>query len=218
MSRPTVYFIPGLGADYRLYNNIDIPGAEVCFLEWMEPGYCTSLEEYARNFVPLIDSSKPLALCGTSMGGMVAIELSKIVKPEKLVLISTVKTKNEFPPHLRILAKTRLHDVLNNALRPTLAAMMDVLVSWQNETERTIFLDMLNKSTPAYLRFAIDACVNWNNEVMPVNYLHLHGTLDPLFPVNKLTNVTVVEGGNHFMVYEMGAEVSTLINAFLQQK
>jgi len=213
-----VYFIPGLGADYRLYNNIQIQDATPHFLEWMEPGYCKSLEEYARNFVPLIDTTQPFALCGTSMGGMVAIELSKIIQPQKLILISTVKTKNEFPPHLRILAKTRLHEVLNNALRPTLAAMMDVLVSWQDETERTIFLDMLNKSTPEYLRFAIDACVNWNNEVMPVNYLHLHGTLDPLFPINKLTNVTAVEGGNHFMVYEKGEEISRIITDVLELK
>lgn len=218
MSQLTAYFIPGLGADHRLYDNIHLPGVESIYLAWPEPGTCTTLKEYALLLLPMIDSSKPFVLCGTSMGGMVAIELSKLVTPEKLVLISTVKTKNEFPAHLRVMAKTRLHEVLINALKPTLSGMMDLLVSWKNDTERTIFLDMLNNCSPQYLKFALDACVGWDNEQMPENYIHIHGTKDPLFPISKLHNTMPIEGGNHFMVYENGAAISKAISHFLALK
>jgi pimeloyl-ACP methyl ester carboxylesterase len=218
MNKLTVYFIPGLGADYRLYNNISLPGVECIYIAWPEPNSCTTLQEYTMLLLPMIDTSKPFVLCGTSMGGMVAIELAKHVKPEKLVLISTVKTKNEFPAHLRVMAKTRLHEVLINALKPTLSAMMDLLVSWQSDTQRTLFLEMLNSCTPQYLKFAMDACVAWDNEEMPENYIHLHGTKDPLFPISKLHNVIPIEGGNHFMVYENGKEISEIIRAYLELK
>jgi pimeloyl-ACP methyl ester carboxylesterase len=218
MSQLTVYFIPGLGADYRLYNNINLPDVESIYLAWPEPNKCTNLQEYTLLLLPLINTSKPFVICGTSMGGMVAIELCKHVKPQRLILISTVKTRFEFPAHLRVMAKTRLHEVLINALKPTLSGMMDLLVSWQSETQRTIFLDMLNSCSPQYLKFALDACVNWDNEQMPENYIHLHGTKDPLFSISKLHNTIPIEGGNHFMVYENGKEISEKISAFLELK
>jgi surfactin synthase thioesterase subunit len=93
MSQLTVYFIPGLGADYRLYNNINLPGVESIYISWPEPNDCTTLKEYTELLLPMIDTSKPFVIWGTSMGGMVAIELCKHVKPQKLILISTVKTR-----------------------------------------------------------------------------------------------------------------------------
>jgi pimeloyl-ACP methyl ester carboxylesterase len=214
----TVYFIPGLGADHRLYQNIAIDGVNVRYLEWMEPESCTSLEAYALKFLPLIDVSTPFVLCGTSMGGMVSIELSKKIKPVKLILISTVKTKHEFPHHLRILAKTRLLDILNNSLKPTLTSMLNLVINWPTASQQSLFLEMLNNCSNTYLKFAIEACVNWNNEEMPTNYLHLHGTADPLFPITKIDHATTIKGGNHFMVYEKGEELSELISNFLKEE
>jgi pimeloyl-ACP methyl ester carboxylesterase len=210
-----VYFIPGLGADERLYAKLNLAGIEEHYLNWIDPEDCVTMGEYADRYVPMIDTSEPFYLVGTSMGGMMAIELQKRIRPEKMVLISTVKTRHEFPIHLRTIARTRINTLVSGTLIQNLSGMIDVVYPWQTATQRDLFLEMLNNCTPKYLKFAINACINWDNEILPTDFLHLHGSRDPLFPASRAIGAEIIEGGNHFMVYEMGEEVSRKIQAFL---
>lgn len=210
-----VYFIPGLGADERLYAKINLSGVEEHYLNWIDPEDCTTLAEYAAMYLPMIDTSEPFYLVGTSMGGMMAIELQKLINPEKMVLISTVKTRLELPVHLRTIAKIKLDTLFSGSVIQNLSGMIDMVVSWQTQMQRTLFLDMLYNCTPKFLEFAIHACINWNNDQLPTNYVHLHGSRDPLFPASRAEQATIVEGGNHFMVYEMGDQISELIQKAL---
>src|SRR5690606_8062739 len=93
-----VYFIPGLGADERLFSQLNLKGIEEHYLNWIEPEDCTTMADYAARYVPMIDTSEPFYILGMSMGGMMAIELQKLIQPEKLILVSTVKTRLEISP------------------------------------------------------------------------------------------------------------------------
>lgn len=210
-----IYFIPGLGADERLYAKINVKDVEEHYLNWIDPEDCQTLADYAAMYVPMIDTSEPFYLVGTSMGGMMAIELQKLVNPEKIVLISTVKTRTELPVHLRTIARIKLNTIFSGSVIQNLSGLIDAVVSWQTQMQRTLFLDMLHNCTPKFLKFAIHACINWDNEQMPTNFVHLHGSRDPLFPSGRATGAQIVEGGNHFMVYEMGDQVSEMIESAL---
>lgn len=212
-----VYFIPGLGADERLYANLNLTGIEEHYLNWIDPEDCATIGEYAEHYVPMIDTDEPFYLIGTSMGGMMAVELQKHVRPEKMVLISTVKTRHEFPIHLRTIARTRLNALFSGSLIQNLSGLIDTVYPWQTATQRDLFLEMLNNCTPKYLEFAINACINWENETMPTDYIHLHGSRDPLFPASRAKGAEIIKGGNHFMVYEKGAEISEHIQRYLDE-
>ena len=203
-----VYFLPGLGADERLYANIHLEGVEEHYLNWMEPEGCKTLAEYALKFVPLIDTDEPFYFVGTSMGGMMSIELQKHVSPEKMILVSTVKTQKELPIHLKTVARTRLNALFSGSLIQNLSGLIDTVYPWQTRTQRDLFLEMLHNCTPTFLEFAINACVNWDNTRMPTRFAHIHGSRDPLFPASRAKGAEIIKGGNHFMIYEMG-EVMT---------
>lgn len=215
ISMKRVYFIPGLGADERLYAKVNLSGVEEHYLNWIDPEGCKTLAEYAALYVPMIDTSEPFYLVGTSMGGMMAIELQKLVNPEKIVLISTVKTRAELPVHLRTIARIKLDTIFSGSVIQNLSGLIDAVVPWQTQMQRTLFLDMLHSCTPKFLEFAIHACINWDNEQLPANCVHLHGSRDPLFPSGRAKNAQILTGGNHFMVYEMGDQVSEMIDAAL---
>ena len=92
------YFIPGLGADCRVFKNIKLPDSFIRInLEWIHPVEEESLESYALRMGEKIDASEPFILIGLSFGGMLAIEISKIKPPVELVLISTIHISDELP-------------------------------------------------------------------------------------------------------------------------
>lgn len=146
-----------------------------------------------------------------------AIELQKYIQPEKMVLISTVKTRLEFPIHLRTIARTRLNALFSGSLIQNLSGLIDAVYPWQTATQRDLFLEMLNNCTPKYLEFAINACINWDNETMPTKFIQLHGSRDPLFPASRAKGAEIIEGGNHFMVYEKGAVISERIQQYFDE-
>lgn len=210
-----VYFIPGLGADERLFSQLNITGIEERYLNWIEPDDCITIADYAARYIPMIDTSEPFYIIGMSMGGMIAVELQKHISPEKMILVSTVKTRNELPPQLRTVAKMRLNALLSGSVIQNLSGLIDVVVRWQTKTQRELFMDMLHNCSPQFLEFAINACINWSNETMPHNYIHLHGNRDPLFPGRRAKHAEIIEGGNHFMIYEMGEELTRRIQHHL---
>lgn len=210
-----VYFIPGLGADERIFSNLNLTGVEEHYLNWIDPEDCKTLADYAKLYEPMIDTSEPFYLLGMSMGGMMAIELQKLIEPEKMILVSTVKTRSEISVQLRTVARMRLNALFSGSVIQNLSGLIDAVVPWQTQTQRKLFLDMLHNSTPEFLEFSINACINWDNETMPRNYVHLHGTRDPLFPSSRAKNAEIIEGGNHFMIYEMGAEMTRRIQHHL---
>lgn len=210
-----VYFIPGLGADERLFSNLHLTGIEERYLNWIDPEGCKTLADYAQRYVPMIDTSESFYILGMSMGGMMAIELQKLVEPEKMILVSTVKTRHEISPQLRAVARMKLDMLFSGSVIQNLSGLIDMVVPWQTQTQRKLFLDMLHNCTPEFLEFAIHACINWDNEIKPHNYVHLHGNRDPLFPGKRAQDAEIVEGGNHFMIYEMGEELTRRIQHHL---
>ena len=101
-----VYLIPGLGADHRLFGKLELPGHAVHPLDWPEMPSGSSLADFAKALAPDVDASKPHALIGVSMGGMVAQELAALTKPEKVVVISSWKGPKEMPAAIKVLRGT----------------------------------------------------------------------------------------------------------------
>ena len=62
MKKPTLYFLPGLAADRRLYNGYRFPEHDVRFLDWVEPLGRESLNEYSYRLAKEVDTSEPFVL------------------------------------------------------------------------------------------------------------------------------------------------------------
>ena len=71
-----IYLLPGTGADERLFDKMEIHGACLHKLRWSFEPNCKSLADYAALISERISTQNNI-LIGSSMGGMVAVEMYK---------------------------------------------------------------------------------------------------------------------------------------------
>ncbi len=93
-----VYFISGLGADDRVFRQLNLPGIEPVYLNWITPIKNESIESYAGRMAEKITESNPV-IVGLSFGGMIGMEIAKLIPVKKLILISSAKGEKELPPY-----------------------------------------------------------------------------------------------------------------------
>ena len=95
-----IFLIPGLGADARIFQYIDLQGHEAVPVSWVEPDKLDTLPTYAQKLIDHYKITPGSIVIGNSLGGMLTIEIAKRVKLDKAILISSIKTKSEAPRFL----------------------------------------------------------------------------------------------------------------------
>jgi len=206
-----IYLIPGYGADKRIFYNLNLTPNNVHIIEWIKPLSGETIESYATRMAEPIDKSKPFILIGFSMGGIISVEIAKQFPPEKIFLISSIKTKYEMPWHLRFVRKfqlQRLSPLLIKRLRFLAGMFVD---NSGKGADAKLVMDMLNSSDEQFLLWARNVIVNWNNTTIPPNLFHIHGTNDRVFMFKSVKNVIPIEGGTHLMIITKGREISKII-------
>src|SRR5688572_1101768 len=106
-----VYCISGLGADERIFCKLNVPGSTFHFVQWIQPQTEENIDAYAGRLRQQIVHDRPV-LMGVSFGGMMAIELAKILPVDKVVLISSIKSANELPAWMRIFGRYKFDKLL----------------------------------------------------------------------------------------------------------
>lgn len=211
-----IYCISGLGADERAFSRLQLPGYDLHFLRWIDPEPNESFADYAKRMSSFITDPEPIII-GLSFGGMLAIELTKLIKVKKLILISSVKTRNEEPWWMRTSGKLKLHQLIKPKPHPLLYPIENYFLGTHTKAEKKLanhFRETVNK---VYLKWAIHQIVNWNNVTIPANCLHIHGNADKLFPIRYVKPDYVIDKGGHFMVFNKAEEISRIISAELKQ-
>ncbi|NDW19876.1 hypothetical protein D0T53_13305 [Dysgonomonas sp. 216] len=98
-----IYFIPGLAANCKVFDRITLPeGYKRQYIEWLIPSEDESIEAYSRRMAKEINTQEAFILAGYSLGGIIIQEMNKFLKPQKSILISSIKGENEIPPLFRL--------------------------------------------------------------------------------------------------------------------
>lgn len=203
-----VYAFSGLGADGRIFKYLSL-SHEIIPVQWIEPLQEESLESYALRLGEQIDESQPFALLGVSFGGMLVSELSKTMKPEKVILISSAATRYELPFMSTVSRLFRLHKILPARIYkpPTFVAYFGFPAS---KKQREVAIGIIQDTDYHFVKWALGAIVNWSNEQTPSKMLHIHGKLDPILPLKKRMNAMVL-GSGHFIILRKSNEISSII-------
>ncbi len=216
MPKPKVYFFTGLGADKRAFAKLKIPDTfESNFVDWIEPMRNETLQEYCGRLSKLIDTTGPYIFIGLSFGGIVAVEMSKITKPSKIILLSSVSNRNELPALYKLLGAIKF-----NKLLPALFLKQgNVFIYWlfgaKDEETKTLLKQILKDTSSNFLIWAINEIVNWKNEIRPDNIFHIHGTADNILPFKNVRADHIIDEGGHLMVFNKPEEVSTVLKVNL---
>lgn len=175
-----LFLLSGLGADSRVFDFLDLSNYNIHFIKWIDPRENEPIEAYARRLKVNIKKENPILL-GISFGGMMAIEIGKQIRAEKIIIISSAKTRRSIPANF-ISRKLKLHTLLpaRFLLKPN--EILYWLFGIKSKDERALLRSILRDTDETFFCWAVDKIMNWENELLPDNTIHIHGSKDRVIP------------------------------------
>lgn len=208
------YLLPGMGADKRLFNPIELKGVKVKVLEWeFIPGIST-MSEYAAHLAKRISTENNVYI-GSSMGGMMAVELHKAKPAKNLVLLSAPACRLEFPPILKGVSRIKAGKWFSLKQMHRFNRLADLFMGFSSPDHRILFYEMLEGYGPEFLKFSVNAILEWDRMDRPEKYLQVIGSKDRLFKAHRMQSPIVLPGSGHFLTYEQPVELSRIVNEYL---
>lgn len=204
-----IYIFSGLGVDERVFDNIDFSGLNISFVDWIDPLKNETFERYAFRISK--DFEKDSILIGLSFGGMLAVEVSKIIPVKKVILIASAKNKNELPKWFLIAGKLKLNRIVPTYLLKTTNFITNWLFGVTTSTEKLLLKNIIKDTDSNFLKWAINQIVNWKNLSVPQNCIHIHGTNDRILPMKHLKVNYQIKNGSHFMTVNKAKEIEVII-------
>ncbi|MFC1885280.1 alpha/beta fold hydrolase [Thermodesulfobacteriota bacterium] len=201
--------LPGMGADSDMYADSSYENLQdVYFSDWPSYGGEKSISDLAERIIDENNIQENQIVGGSSLGGIVAAEIAKIVKVEKLILIgSTLITKS-------------INPVLKNLSRLADIAPIDLIQIFAGKVSLSIenrLLEMFSKSDSSFIRAMCKAVFEWEgNPESKCEMAHIHGAKDKvIFPPKH--NAKIIEDGWHLIAMTHSREVSEFIRKNVQE-
>jgi pimeloyl-ACP methyl ester carboxylesterase len=211
----TIYLLPGLGADHRLFDGLSIPGHRFVYINLPIPRSDESMASYAMEISKQIDTSEKFVVIGVSLGGMIACELATILNPHKVVLISSARCNREIPNLYKLQARTGIVRVIPAWLLKYSAILLQGLYEPDGWKVRKIFRSMFRVKSAIYFKRTVNLIVNWDRTEINPDIIHIHGTGDRTLPFSLVKPHHVIEGGSHIMVYTRAKEINQILGQVL---
>lgn len=210
-----IYCISGLGADERVFQKLKFKGYQPIHIRWLEPKIGESIKNYTERLTHQIKAEKPI-LIGLSFGGIIAIEMSKQIAIEKIILISSTKNKQEIPFYFKMFRWLPIYLLLPANF---MLWMAKFIASWffslKTIDERKLLKAILFDTNARFVKWAIHQIVTWNNELIPENTYHLHGESDRVFPYQFVHEDFNIKDGGHLMIISQAEYISNLIQKII---
>ena len=216
----TVYCICGLGSDERIFSRLNWGAANVRYLPWLPPHPGELLTAYAARMSNRI-TEKDAVLLGVSFGGMLSIEIAKLITVQKVILIASVATYHEIPGWMKASGKLHLDAIIPgkrlHAMRPLklFEPVENYFLGAETEEEKKLAHEYRKHVDPVYLKWSIHQILNWKNKWRPESLFHIHGTRDKIFPYGLVHPTHTISAAGHFMVYQRPGEISSILNEII---
>ncbi len=203
-----LFLLSGLGADKRVFDFLDFGGHKIHHIVWINPLKNEPIQEYATRLCKQIHLANPI-LIGVSFGGMIAMEIGKIIQTEKIILISSARTKKDIPLSFKLAGKLKLH----HTIPPSFVANNNPVTNWlfgaKTTSEKELLSSILKDTDIQFSNWAIDKIVKWDNVDSLQNVTQIHGTNDRILPFKEAK--FAIKGGEHLMIVNRADEVSRAI-------
>jgi pimeloyl-ACP methyl ester carboxylesterase len=210
-----IYFVSGLGADERVFRLLKFEGYQPVHLRWLDPKPKEPIADYAKRLAAQIKADRPV-IVGLSFGGMIAVEIAKQIEVEKVILISSVRSRAEIPPYFKLFRWLPLHRIF--PFKTLLWAeywFADWVFGIDTPDECRLLRAILQDTDAHFLKWALHQVVIWKNETIPDHLYHLHGSSDRIFPICYVQPDVAIERGGHFMIVNRAAQISALLEKII---
>ena len=197
MSEIAVYCMPGMAASPKIFEYIHLPKPyKLHLLSWILPMKEESLSAYAKRMserVSAVDS----VLIGVSFGGVLVQEMAKHIQVRKVIIVSSIKSRNELPLPIKMARTTNSHKLLPTQWINNLDALAFFAFGKGIQKRLKLYQKYLSERNPDYLDWSIDTLVHWDQEEADASVIHIHGKKDTVFPMKYLSKPFIAIEGGH---------------------
>uniref|UniRef100_UPI0026040E86 alpha/beta fold hydrolase n=1 Tax=Fluviicola sp. TaxID=1917219 RepID=UPI0026040E86 len=164
-----------------------------------------------------VKESNPI-LIGISFGGIDAQEMRALLNHCPVLILASVKTRTELPFWMKAGGKIGLQKFIPVKKLLENKKGNHWFFGTKTTEEKTILNQILADSDPIFTKWAIHQIVSWKRKT-PVasKVLHIHGTKDRIFNIQKLHPDYTIEGGTHFMTVSKHEALSKIIREALDK-
>jgi hypothetical protein len=208
--KKVVYIFSGLGADEKVFRKLDLSRYSPKFIEWIIPLEKESLENYALRLTEQIADETPTFI-GLSFGGIMAIEVAKLISPGRIILLSSAKSRHEIPFHFRLIGKLRLHRLIPARMLMKPNPLTYWFFGASSVSDKQLLEQILLETNPKFFKWAIDKILCWSNTMPHEKIIHIHGTADRLLPYCNISCDFPVRSGGHFMILNKADIISKML-------
>lgn len=215
MNKTHVYFVPGLAANTKIFEHLTLQKStlKLHFLEWILPlSVNETIEDYALRMCEKIKHSNPI-LIGVSFGGVIVQEISKKITCKKVIIISSIKNRNELPNRLKIAQKTKAYKLFPSKIIENIEEYEHYFLGDYLKKRAQLYKLYLSVRNATYLQWAIRTILNWQQKETLQNICHIHGNKDEIFPIKHIKNAIEIKNGTHIMILNKAKTISKILNA-----
>lgn len=209
--------MPGLGVGPDIFKKLNVSNEfELHYLEWKKPLHKEeTLANYTMRMVEDIKHENPI-LIGVSFGGIIVQEMSKFIAIKKTIIISSVKSKNEFPRRFKFAIACSIYKLFPTTIITNFEKYSKFFVGKYLKKKADNYKRYLTVKDKTYLEWSIYNVLNWQQEIPTKNILHIHGTKDSVFPIKYIHNCVQIIDGDHAMIMTKAKKISEIINTYLK--
>lgn len=209
-----IYIFSGLGADERVFQYLDLSDYNVHFIKWIVPYGDEKIDEYAKRIIQQIKHPSP-TLIGISFGGIMAIEVSKLIDTTKLIIMASVKSRKEIPFYYRLLGSLKMHNTLPLGLIKRSNVITNLLFGVSKLSDKEMLNNIMSDTDPNFFKWAINCIVKWESDVKDNSIIHIHGTRDRLFPICFIYPDYRIQNGGHLLPLSHPKEIMRILEQVL---
>ena len=209
-----IYCIPGLGADERLFKNLRIAKATLKYIHWVNPLENDDISSYANQLISQIDQSQPFSLLGVSLGGILAIELSSKINPEKVFVISSVKSSKEFPFYFKLMRWMKVKYLISSKLLKSSKPLIELFFGKMKKKDKILINKMIDDADDIFTPWAAKSIIEWQSkdDLTPFyKVIQIVGDKDLIFRYAVIKDCMVIKGGTHVMILDKALEISEIV-------
>lgn len=215
-----IYCFPGQGSNQHIFDSLTVDSNYVLkFIEYGTPEKGMNMETFAKTLTNQIDTTRNFILLGVSLGGMICVELSELLNPEKTILISSAKNRSELPFRYKFQKAFPLYKIFGGRTLLAGAKFLQPIVEPDRNKNKETFKQMISSKDPTYMKRTVSLIINWNRTSNSKKIKHIHGDKDHTIPLRNVSNPNfVLENGSHMIALTRAEEISKILNIILKEK
>lgn len=203
-----IYFLGGLGIDNSIVSDIQLRGKTIEFIDWERPSPEETLNSYAEKIISKYRIQESSIIIGVSFGGVIALEISKKIRLEKIVLVSSFLDPNELPWFFKTAIKLRLYLLFPPSVLKHFSFALNYFFSVRTTDDAVVLKNVIQKTDPVFLNWAIENILRFTPPVNNPNIIRVHGEADRIIHIDSAKTNYKIPNAGHFMVYNRKKEVT----------